>query len=492
MELNESTLQTIISQAVAAGVSSGLANGKRSAFGMKAPATTITTNLIHGNGGIFGIPGLDNQVISGRITPRGIAAYLPVFGTVFTDPLFPYITGIEEDAGDEPDTECETCLSGEIEGCITTAQFGRVCRETKTLAPNDVINRINTGEVDLQLVNDIMGFPGDPLRAVQEADRNTLLNVATATAMMVVGALIQNVLVNWWWQGNPANNVGTGYAEPPGLDMTIATGHVDAITGTTCPALDSDVKEFNYQDITTVDAGGNFLIVRLLEYLEAYLYHNAQRMNLGPVSWAVCMRPECWYELCNVWPIAYLTTRGLALPASNTNVINASEVTARRDEMMEGQFLFINGRRHPVILDDGIYEYNSTNDANLAAGEFASNIYMVPMTYLGNRPATFLQYKDYRAAGRDLSLARLTDEIWTDNGRFMWTTERNKWCYTLSGKIEPRIILKTPQLAGRLDHVKYTPAQHFRSPDQDSDYFFKGGVPYRTPTSYYSLWNARQ
>lgn len=489
MELSDTQLKNILTEAISAGINAGLSNGRKS-YGTKAPATTVTTNLIHGPGGIFGVPGLDNQVISARITPRGIAAYLPVFGSVYTNPLFPYITGVEEDAGAEPDTECETCLSGEIEGCIETAQFGKVCRETKTYTPNDVINRVNSGEVDLTLVNDIMGFGDDPLRAIQNADGATLMQVATVTGMMVVGILLQQKLVNFWWQGNPVNNVGTGYAEPPGLDILIGTGKLDALTGTLCPALDSDVKEFAYQDIATVDAGGNFVIVHLLEYLEAYLYHNASRMGLTPVQWAVCMRPECWYELTNIWPIAYVTTRGLALPAGNTNMINSGDVMRLRDEMMEGMFMFINGRRHPVILDDGIFEFNSGNDPNLQPGQFASNIYMVPLTYLGNRPATFLQYKDYRQAGRDLSAARMQpDEIWTDNGRFLWTKEREKWCYTLSGKIEPRILLKTPQLAGRINHVMYEPAQHFRSFDQDSDYFFKGGVSERTPSTYYSPWN---
>lgn len=483
--MDDKQLQTVISQAVAAGITAGLGN---KAVGRKAPATTVTTNLIHGPGGIFGIAGLDNQVISARITPRGISAYLPVFGSVYTNPLFPFITGVEEDAGAEPDTECETCLSGEIEGCIQTATFGRICRETKTLAPNEVIERVNSGEVDLQLMNDILGFADDNMAAIRNYDRNSLLNIATATAMIIVGILLQNKLVPMVWQGDPVNNVGTGYMEFPGLDLLIGTGKVDAVTNTACPALDSDVKEFNYQNLNTVDAAGNFLIVRLLEYMEAYLFHNATRMNLWPVDWAVVMRPECWYELCNVWPIAYLTTRGLNLPAGNTNTILGNDVAARRDDMMAGQFLDLNGRRHPVILDDGIFEFNNVNDANVPAGSFASNIYIVPLTYLGNRPATFWQYKDYRAAAPDIRMARLVDEIWTDDGRFMWTKERAKWCYTLSGKVEPRILLKTPQLAGRLNHVLYTPAQHFRVHDQDSDYFYKGGVAYRTAPSYYSEW----
>jgi len=50
---------------------------------------------------------------------------------------------------------------------------------------------------------------------------------------------------------------------------------------------------------------------------------------------------------------------------------------------------------------------------------------------------------------------------------------------------EPRIILKTPQLAARIQNVKYVPHQHLREPDPDGAYFFKGGVSTRAPTSYY-------
>ena len=48
------------------------------ATGQKAPAGTPTTNLIHGPGGLFGIAGLDNQVISARIAPLGIASQMQV------------------------------------------------------------------------------------------------------------------------------------------------------------------------------------------------------------------------------------------------------------------------------------------------------------------------------------------------------------------------------------------------------------------------------
>lgn len=453
------------------------------AYGTKAPiGAASATGWFHGVGGIFGVPGLDEDVISARIVPQGISSVLKVFPDQYTHPMFPYITGIEEDEdATEPATECATCPTGVTEGCIQSACFGFICRETRELTPNRAIERINRGEVDLRLVNDILGLDmNDPFLAVRQYDRNTIMQVATVWAMLEVGVLLQNQIIPMIWAGNPANNVGTGYAEFNGLDILISTGKVDYLTGTTCPALDSDVKEFNYQLVNSIDAQGRFRIVRALVALENYLYLNAVNMRLWPVEWVVVMRPELWTELTEIWPYVYLTTRNVVLPAGNTNFLDASRMNEMRDDMRTGMYIFINGRRHRVITDHGIRVQDSTNDANVPAGSFASTIYMVPLTYMNGRDATFLQHKDYRATTPEINAARLQDEIWSDAGRFLWTVERIKWCYTLSAKVEPRIVLKTPQLAGRIDHVMYAPMQVARSPWQDSDYFYKGGVEHRT------------
>ena len=463
------------------------------ATGRKAPVgTPSATGWAHGVGGFFGVPGLDEDVLSLRIQPRGISAALPVFPSVYAWPMFAYVTGIEDDGDDEPTTECATCPSATMESCIQSACFGRVCRETKEMTLRRAVERINRGEFDLTMVNDILGGEGDPFAAVRDMGRGQLLQVATLQAMVELGASMQQALVPMVWNGNPANNVGTGLMEYNGLSTLIATGKVDFLTGTTCPALDSDVKDFGYNLVNSIDGNGNFRIVRDLEYMEAYLFHNADRQGLNPVETAVCMRPELWYELSMIWPVAWMSTRNVVWPAgaaaaigSTSYNIDATRVREMVQEMQQSMTIYINGRRHPVIVDDGILELNNANDPNCAAGEFASDIFFVPLTYMGGRPGTYLQHLDYRAGAADLAAARQTDEQWTDAGRFLWTTERVKFCYTLSAEIRPRIVLRTPQLAGRLNHVRYVPRQHFRSFDMDSDYFFKGGVDHRTQSRVY-------
>lgn len=464
------------------------------ALGQKAPAGTPTTNLIHGSGGLFGIAGLDNQVISARITPLGIASQMQVVGSRFTNPEFPYITGIREVAGQtEPSTKCATCLSGETKSCIQTAQFGYVCRESQELEIGRTFERINAGEIDLELVNAILGNGGDPFMPGEALSREKALDIETAWSMVEVGAMFQNALVPMLWQGNPANNVGTGYMEFPGLDILIGVAKVDAHTGAACPALYSDVKEFNYNAVDTVTASGSYMIVRYMNMMAIYLAHNAQRQQLNPVRWVVAMRPELWSELLEIWPLAYFSTRETALPAGNTNFIDATRVRDMRDDMANGMYIDIAGKRYDVVTDDGIFENTNINNGNVPAGFYASTIYFVPMTYLGNRQGTFLEYKDYRFANAEASVLNGKEDFWvSDNGRFMWVVEKQKWCYTVSGRVEPRVILKVPQLAGKIEHVLYSPLQHLRSFDDQSPYFFDGGSTYRPAVSLYADWNRAQ
>ena len=172
-------------------------------YGIKAPTGTPTTNYTHGPGGLFGVAGLDEQVISANIAPRGISSLLQVFPTIYTDPMFPYITGYEETTGQtEPSGVCATCISGETESCIQTAPLGRICRESKEIEINRTFQRINPGEFDLQLVNRMLRRGDNPLTP-SDITPSDALNIQWAWAMYEVGIFMQRKLVPLMWQGNP-------------------------------------------------------------------------------------------------------------------------------------------------------------------------------------------------------------------------------------------------------------------------------------------------
>jgi len=480
-----------LGQAIAAGLKEGGA-----APGLKTISGTPTTNWIHGPGGILGSCALDEQVISARITPVGLSTVLPLNTSRDTNPQYAFLTGMESGGEAEPTTACADCPTGITQSCIQTAQFGRICRESKELDIDRTIERINRGEIDYQLLNDILGIePADVYRAISEPDYRTVLNIATAWAMVEIGGQFQQVLVPMTFQGNPANNTAGGYAEFPGLDLLISQLYVDAVTGANCPALDADVKNFGWDEVNTQDAAGNFRIVTFMSWLEQYVYYNAVRMRLAPASWVWVMREELWYMLTEIWPIAYQTTRNIhvALPSTARLMVDARSETEMRDNMRRGMFLDINGRRHPVVIDDGIIEYTeATGAGNLNSGEFASTIYLLPLTVAGGTQATYYEAKDYRATAAEIAAAPgglLQNEFWTDDGRFLWTIDRQLWCYLIAGKIEPRIILRTPMLSGKIEYVRYTPVQHFRDFDEEGDYFVKGGEPSRPAPSLFAPWN---
>ena len=290
------------------------------------------------------------------------------------------------------------------------------------------------------------------------------------------------------WTGSPPNNTaGGGYAEFPGLDNQIATGHVDAVSDTAMPAADSLIMEYgyNYVDGAVLD------IVEYLSAMEYYMFRLADTTRLAPVTWAVCMRPELWQYVSMVWPCRYLTNRCTTASNSNPMVINDDANVRMRDQMRQGSYIDINGRRYPVISDDGIFEHTNANNANVPAGSFASSIYFVPLRVRSSFSTLYWEYIDYRQVRTQLAPmgrgAGLTP-FWSDSGRFIWALDAVKTCFDLPATIEPRLVLRTPQLAAKLQHVMYTPLEHLRSFDPQSPYWLDGGVSTRSLPTSYAVW----
>lgn len=432
----------------------------------KTPANFHTGVRLHGSSGIF-TGGIEREVLTAHVRPYGISSVLPALPSVMEDPRFASITGFTDTVGDEPTNACEDAPYGFMKGCNLTARFGMLRRDTNTIEMDKVMLRLNRGDfTDLVLKGRLLGLTNLIPSDLTEAD---VLDIITKAEMVIVGVNTERTLNRQMWQGTWG--VGTEF---PGLDSQIATGIVDADANVACPALDSDVKDYNLADLDEN-------IVEYLGMLEWYLFNNAETMGLNPVEWVVSMRPDLWFELTSVWPCAYNTNKcATGLASSSSVVLDGRENTRDRDAMRQGMYIDINGRRYKVITDTGIFEHNSTNNASLNPGEFASTIYMVPLTVVGNFPVTYREYIDYRKASPDINLLNgKQDFFWTDNGMFSWALEQVKWCYKLSLKTEQRIILRAPQLAGRIDNVKYSPLQHLRDSDPTSSYFADGGVSIR-------------
>ncbi len=461
---------------------------KELADGKKAVGTTHSGVLLHGPGGIFSTFGLEREIITAAITPQGLATMLPLNPSSDTDPRFGSITGVTDSIGSQPTNTCEDAPTAYLKGCNLTARFGRVRYDTNTIEFDAVITRYNRGDfMDLQLLGGLMGID-DFRRGVAPADmtQDDILNVVTLAEMLVVGVQATRELLRQTWQGNVLID-----HEFPGLDYQIATGQLDAdISGKLCPALDSDVKNFAYADVcgTTRD------IVEYVSSMMWYLEFNATRMQLQPVEWVLVMTPTLWFELSACWPCRYLTNRCATAAGTEVSVINDEINVNLRDRIRRDLVLPVNGKEYKVVLDDGIYEHNASNNQNLIPGEFASTLYAVPLSILGGFPVTYRQYLDYRtpvAAANIAPFQQYRRDFWSDNGIFSWAYDGQLWCYKLGMKTEQRVVLRTPQLAGRIDYIKYTPTQHLRSPYPDSDYWQDGGVSTRPANrTSYAVWSS--
>lgn len=468
--------QTAVMEALAGIVS------KEGDLHTKTPATTSNFTPLHGPGGIFTSPGLEREIVTAHVRPFGFAKDLPLLPSVYVNPRFGALTGYTDVDGDQPDNACEDAPAGYVKSCTLTARFGRLRFDTQTIEMDDVMLKLHRGDfTDLILMGRVLGLSELEPSGMNE---NQILDIVTMSEMVGAAVQTERNLNQQIWQGA----IGTAN-QFPGLDVQIATGQKDADTGTLCPALDSDVKDFDYD---AIDGTGRD-IVEYLSMLAYYLQYNALTMGLEPVSWTIVMRPQLWFELTAMWPCAYNTTKCSPTVATNSTVfLDGRENTMERDSMRQNMYIDINGTRFPVVIDTGIYEHNNINDANLAAGEYASTIYMVPTTIRGTMPVTYREYVDYRAAQSDVALLSGSNTFfWTDQGVYSWAYEETKWCYKLSLKTEQRVVLRTPHLAGRIDNVKYTPLQHVREPDPDNPYFADGGVSLRdsvgTP---YAVWGS--
>jgi hypothetical protein len=445
-----------------------------------------TTNYMHGTGGIFGVAGIDRDVFSTRVKPRGLMSVLPARASVDDRPVVAYLTGFTDgESGAEKDEVCDVPLeAGQIKSCLQGSIFGRIERKTEVLEINNIGRRTNRGEFfDLRLVNDPLASGAFGIPGIAPTDMNgALLGREVLSRFLTLGVAFERALGPLVFSGNPSNNTNGGYAEYLGLESLVGTGKTDVISGNTCPALDSYIRNMNYALVS------DGTIVRRLTTMYRYLNDIATRTGLDPVTWAFVMRRNLFDELADLWPCSYATYRcSVGDTAIGRVLVDGMAQKQMADEIRNGRYLLIDGVQVPVVIDDFLPEDTNTTNPSVASGTFASDIYLLPMTVRGGIVATYFEYFDYAAqngAMTGVSDGRLTPFYWTDGGRFLFTSRMTGWCVEWWAKIEPRLRLLTPHLAGRLQNVRYAPLDHYREDDPDSGYFFDGGNIVRTNELY--------
>lgn len=451
---------------------------------LKALENRNHATLTYQPGGIFSQVGMENEVISTHIRPQGLGARLPVYPSNSTDPRFGVLTGFTAETGSRPVYPCEDAPKGMMKAGAITAQFGRVAHQTQTIEIDTLFGEGRGVNTNLRLMGQVLGQSALGPNMSQE----DMLNLVVKSEMVGVGVQFERDLARLLWRATPANNTaGGGHKEFPGLDLQITTGIIDADTGVALPSLDSFIENFAYGAVggTTRD------IVRDLTFTAYFLQNLADRTGMSPVEWLIVMRPELWYELSAIWPCRYLTQGCTTLAGANPISLNDGIIVRMRDEMRANPRLDLNGRSYEVVLDDGIFEHDSTNNGSVPNGSYASSVYFVPITARGSFPVTYWEHKDYRGLARQVApmgQGASNLQFWTDAGRFMWAMRQNLYCFDMQAKIEPRVVLRTPHLAAKLQNVLYTPPRHTRSWDPTSSYWVNGGLSVRNTPVSQAVW----
>ena len=472
-------------------------------------ATPRSSGYAHGAAGLMSAPGMTREVINGMILPHlGVLKLLPSRPSVEDFAFYGILTGQTAATGTFNGTNsagvcADPPTAGLLKLCTQMYRFGRQSMMTPVIELDRVGRRTNRSEfTDYRLIGGPVeaeygapSVPGD--NGIQDA-----LNFEVAkVAYELANDWVRN-FSPFLYTGNRTNNTGGGIIqEYNGFDGLINTGYRDSDvpiggTGTLCPRADSFIRSFNSANVETSPASKSG-IVAAITGIDRQLRYRATEMGLNPVKWVIAMRWSAFYQLTEVWPCAYSTYRCIAadsgLSAAQPAVNDSLKLQDMRNEMRgnwderTGQFLWIDSIKRDVVIDDTIPE------TALANGAFNSTFYWIPLTVIGGFQATYMEYMNYDSPQGAMAAAKLLapgdSYFTTDGGRFLWHKRPpTAYCVQSQVKTEPRLILRTPQIAARLTNVGYLPFQHEDDWSTASNvyYFLNGGRTTQNVPSFFS------
>jgi hypothetical protein len=476
-------------------------------------STTPVGPYGHGPSGIFNQVGQDPKVFSAILSPLpGLIADLPVLnamddaGTQFgglDQEFFSCLTGVTQGAADlfsnQPTTACaDGARGGLMKVCTLVSGFGRY-----RFAPNAPVELFRSGRrasiadpIALRLMNfgPGLGGPGGsasfgvPTTALSST--NALLN-ELARRMLEMGVTAQRFMARRVFSGTPLNNNGEA-RDITGMDIHINQGNkVDAFTSNICTALDSVLLNFGYNSVNGPSTG--YDIQRFADSMIQQLDWNTRRMGLGP-QWVgkIVVRPELWDEATKVINVRqYQEVLLQANVFTNARVvIDPNDALQLRNAMRENFVWPLRGRAIPVIIDDGITEQTPVTASQLTlSGSYSSDMYFV--NYEGaSVPTTYWKFFDHRNEN-SAALEKLTanQSFTSDGGMFRWYVNHKNGCVDLTIDFSPRLIVRCPQICGRIQNVAYLPVAHVRAVDPTSSYFADGGRTTGQSPTFYAPWS---
>lgn len=439
-------------------------------------STTLTAPTLHGpfpgnaaQYGIFARPGIRPGRFSTLARPdaRFVSA-LAVNRSMFTTEKLEIMTGVTAGSGTNASGWCATPPTiGQGKICEQNYVWGNYAIKTQLDAIPQVGEMKDRADLPADLLNSSENMnPFIPSPRFSD-DRLTYL-------MWLAGVEMERSLERVLFLGNTATaytSTETGWTkEFLGLDLQIKTGHTDAVTAVACPAADSGVITFGADIGSTIGGGDGRNIVEAVSDLYFGLKDRASKYQMEGVQWVIVIRPEMWRPLVENWSCEYATYRCSSDSAGQPFVNDVQDTNRLRLEMLNGNYLLVEGEAVPVYFCEGIDRTNNATNNN-----FTSDLYIVPVNWNG-LPLTRVEYfpMDNPEAQRMIAASSIRRGV-VNNGMWLMASEDTAFCTEFHFASRMRIILETPHLAGRVDNLSYTFRAPIRNAQPGDSYFYDDG-----------------
>lgn len=444
-------------------------------------STTLTAPTLHGpfhgntaQYGIFSGAGVRPQRYTTLARPWSLVSILGVNRSEYTKEILEVMTGVTAASGTNATGFCgnpPTVGQGKV--CQQIYQFGKYYIKTDLNAIPEIGQLRDRADIPAELLN--AGPAGNPL-VPDLMYRMVNTRSQLGYELWRIGVEFERTLDLVLVQGDAtlaSTNTHHGYiAEFTGLDSQIKTGYTDAVTGLTCPAMDSVVETFS-ANVNTTRSSDSQNIVQVLEDIFYALKQRAEKMGMQGVQWAIVCRQELFRSFVNQYICQYnnYSCAGAAGTPWNSD---AAGMNAMRQDMLSNMFIPVMGENYPVVFTEGLAQTTPL------ANTFQSDMLIVPVSWAGI-PLTRLEYfpmdNQYLTEFADFQGEA---PIALNSGMWLAANRNTGLCkeYHFANKF--RLILETPWLAGRLDDMNYTFGAQIRNAIPTASFYQDGGATYRS------------
>ena len=246
------------------------------------------------------------------------------------------------------------------------------------------------------------------------------------------------------------------------------------MSGTACPAADSNVNDWN-AGVDATDANGRTLDMVWGDQMY-YLETRASQTGNAPVQFAVFIREQVFRQMAMRIACTFATSGCTTNATPNSGDIDRTLYRSEFQGMMQGRYLIANsGTKYPVVFTDGIEITHPSSNV------LVTDMFTMPITSRGRR-ALWYEYFDMSNTYQAEYVDATGSSRILNNGMYRYYERDNGPCSQISLTSQGRLRLDYPFLAGRINGIRFQlNAQTPNSPYADETHLYvDGGDTYRS------------